>query len=324
MHVIEARNVNGASSIGLRYLWEHGFSEGSRNGPVLVAATPVTTVYQRPMERVLLCPVRDANPFFHLMEALWMMGGRNDVSWPLYFDSHFADYSDDGKTIHGAYGNRWFNHFGLDQIGTIIEELRSNRQSRCCVLTMWSPADDLGRSGKDFPCNTHVYFASRGGRLDMTVCNRSNDIVWGTYGANAVHMSILHELIATAANFEMGCYYQVSNNYHLYTDVVPLAELPLRSTSAAFHDAYSRGELTSLPLIGTTYEEWREDLLLFFFYFSNKPIYRNAFFAYTATPMMNAWVARKSMEGDGLLYARDIEAPDWRKACIEWILRRRK
>ena len=81
---------------------------------------------------------------------------------------------------------------------------------------------------KDKPCNTHIYFQVRrersfqGGKnthddyLDMTVCCRSNDIIMGAYGANAVHLSILQEYIAASVGVYVGRYYQFSNNYHMY------------------------------------------------------------------------------------------------------------
>ena len=45
----------------------------SRNGPVLVIEEPVTVCYENPNERVLFNTRRDANPFFHLFESLWML-----------------------------------------------------------------------------------------------------------------------------------------------------------------------------------------------------------------------------------------------------------
>ena len=331
MHVITARNVNSAYAQGLHHMAEVGEYADSRNGAVLVAPTPVTTVYQRPTERVIFCPLRDANPFFHLMEALWMMAGRRDVAWPSLFNSRFVKYSDDGATLHGAYGHRWRHFFGVDQVDQVIAELRSNPQSRRCVLAMWSPFEDLGMEGKDLPCNTHVYFAARGGRLDMTVCNRSNDIVWGAYGANAVHMSMLHELVAHAAGCEVGTYYQVSNNYHLYTDVVSAAELRSLAESAALHDYYAQGRVATIPLIGTNYADWMADLHAFLDYWgapdwvpAHMPVYRNSFFATTATPMIRAWWQRKNKWEYGSYEARNIKAPDWQLACTQWILRRKQ
>ena len=51
----------------------------------------------------------------------------------------------------------------------------------------------------------------------MTVSNRSNDIIWGTFGANAVHMSMLHEYVASALMLHVGKYTQISDSFHAYT-----------------------------------------------------------------------------------------------------------
>src|ERR1035441_9362085 len=125
MKVIEARNVNDALVQGLEYLIAYGVPEGSRNGPVLVAPGPVTTVYRKPLERVLYSATRDANPFFHAMEAIWMLAGRNDLKWPMQFNKNFGAYSDDGVTLRGAYGYRWHSWFGYDQLNIIIDELKT-------------------------------------------------------------------------------------------------------------------------------------------------------------------------------------------------------
>jgi hypothetical protein len=52
----------------------------------------------------------------------------------------------------------------------------------------------------------------------MTVFNRSNDLIWGCCGANAVHFPILQEYMASRIGIEMGIYWQVSNNLHLYME----------------------------------------------------------------------------------------------------------
>ena len=120
MKVIHARNAHEALHKGLQYMAVHGIARESRNGPVLVAPVPVVTVYQRPTERVVFWPERDANPWLHLMEALWMIGGRQDVAFPAYFAKQMLEYSDDGKLLHGAYGFRWRHHFGFDQLDDIL------------------------------------------------------------------------------------------------------------------------------------------------------------------------------------------------------------
>lgn len=248
MYVIRSRNVNQALSMGYDYLLHHGLPEESRVGPVLVAPHPVTTVYTRPRERVLFSAVRDANPFFHLAEAIWMLLGRADARFLDYFVHDFGSrFAEADGLIHGAYGRRWRGHFypvnlsldtpstglPMDQLQKIVEELKNNNQSRQAVLAMWDPEVDLGAVVRDKPCNTHVYFRVRGERgdinhgngnvsdyddreLDMTVCCRSNDIIMGAYGANVVHFSILQEFLAASIGIKVGTYSQVSNNYHLY------------------------------------------------------------------------------------------------------------
>ncbi|MDI9335930.1 MAG: thymidylate synthase [Gammaproteobacteria bacterium] len=226
MHLIQARNVNEALFQGLTWLQSDGVRCASRNGWVLRSPVPVCTVYQQPRERILWAHLRDANPFFHFLESLWMLAGSNQVSFPAHYAKQIQAYSDDGETLLGAYGHRWRQHFGYDQLDLIVHEVKRDPSTRRCVLSMWDGHSDLqasvhgyqGSVVKDVPCNTEVYFDVLDGVLNMTVCNRSNDIVWGTYGANAVHFSILLEYMACRMGLQPGVYYQMSNNFHLYLE----------------------------------------------------------------------------------------------------------
>lgn len=254
MYTINCRNVHEGLVKGLDYLFRHGVQRGSRNGPVFQSPEPVTTVYEYPLERVVFWPERDANPFFHLYESLWMLAGRNDVGPLLPYAQNMAAFSDDGVTLHGAYGCRWRKWFSqeymgankvpLDQLAVIGEALRKNNEDRRCVLQMWDVETDLGRSGKDVPCNTMATFqVSTSGRLDLVVFNRSNDIVWGAYGANAVHMAFLLEYMALITGYPVGTYSQVSVNYHGYLNTME----PLRGLMENFRPLYSVSQTIDNP-----------------------------------------------------------------------------
>lgn len=236
----------------------------SRNGNVLVLGEPVTITYTHPRERVLFNPARDANPFFHLYESLWMLAGRNDVESVAYYAKQMREYSDDGETLNGAYGYRWRGQYltieteippskkfpygcresevkRIDQLDILVDHLKAQPESRRAVLQMWNVEDDLlkidgcrcnppcrdridyscgKRESRDVCCNLSVMFSLRdvigdcskssdGGhtwnsvygsnkppeclacktvaclpKLDMTVTNRSNDLLWGMLGAN--------------------------------------------------------------------------------------------------------------------------------------------
>lgn len=325
--VISVRNVNAALFEGLRYLAEHGVEENSRNGAVLVAPGPVVTEYAKPRERVLLHFARDANPFFHLFEALWMLAGRNDLGFLLQLNKRMREYSDDGgKTMNGAYGFRWLHYFRHNQLATAIRTLREEPNTRRVVVAMWdATSDQLNSTSRDLPCNTHIYFDRRGGRLNMTVCNRSNDIYWGAYGANAVHFSILQEYIAAAVEVPVGTYYQFSNNYHLYTDIIdPRKPHPLLQF---WETRYSQGIVQPFPLVQTSIDEWFTDLVHFMWcahasVITSAKEYRDPFFRGVVTPMYNGWFKRRRKLGGWTDDLASIEASDWRAACLEWTERR--
>ena len=238
-HII-VDNVRQAYAEALPRVHSLGDREESRNGPVFVMPGPLVTSYRRPDQRVLVDPARDANPYFHLMEALWMLAGRRDVESLMRYNSGMKKYSDDGVTFHGAYGWRWRSHFAerreqegigmtvrrIDQLEEIVRLLRENRADRRIVLQMWDPVTDLGQDGLDFPCNNLCYFRVRDDALDMTITCRSNDMLWGGYGANAVHFSVLQEFVAAMVGVRVGEMHQISNNAHLYEATLPPA-LPL-------------------------------------------------------------------------------------------------
>jgi thymidylate synthase len=164
-----------------------------------------------------------------------MLAGRNDVDSVAYYAKQMREYSDDGKTLNGAYGYRWrkakTNVLGsgvddgivydeIDQLAVIVNHLKAQTESRRAVLQMWNVEDDLlkigsdldfmrGKESKDVCCNLSVMFAVRKvntgpgdygdeyrSYLDMTVTNRSNDLIWGLLGANFVHFTILQEYMA--------------------------------------------------------------------------------------------------------------------------------
>lgn len=333
MHTIQARNVNDALPAALRLLRDQGYQEESRNGPVMVSRFPVTTMYGQPTERVCLWPQRDANPFFHLFESLWMLAGRNDVEYPMKFASGMKKYSDDGRVFWGAYGFRWRHWFGYDQLKAAITELKENPKSRRVVVQMWDGDLDFNKAtsgGLDVPCNMAIHFQIVEGKLNMSVFNRSNDIIWGAYGANVVHMSILQEYMAAAIGVPVGFYWQVSNNWHAYLETLEKCAEIADEWDPLGGDPYSWRECRPFPLVGNgDINIWDQDLTMFL----DDPYavgFRFPFFRKICTPMYAAFQAWKENEGDAK-YAVPLEIlqqmpddNDWRGAADQFIILRRE
>lgn len=327
MIVFDVRNVGQALPAAMAAAAWQASPRDSRNGPVLVFPSPVTTVYRKPEERVVFWAERDANPFFHFFEGLWMLAGRNDVGYLTKFVKRMKDFSDDGKTFHAAYGHRWRRHFGRDQVDMIIGRLRRDPEDRRSVLQIWSMKDDLDRTSKDLPCNTQAVFQRNvHGHLDMTVYNRSNDLILGAYGANAVHFSMLQEYMARSIGCEMGSYWQVSANFHAYTEHFDRLYRQMQSNPQHTHDPYSDG-LKTYPMMSTDQATWDQDLVMFM----EEPGcvgFRDHFFRRVAVPMWHAHLAYRTETGlygcdSALEIIQQCRAEDWRLACTEWLRRRR-
>ena len=316
MHTIHARNVSDAFVGGMKLLYEEGVERESRAGIVLEYPTCVSTTYAKPWERVLFNPVRDANPFFHLMDSLWMMRGEQDVKTLVRYNKRMDDYSDDGEIFHGAYGYRWRKHFCqnyrvLDQVDIIVRRLGRDPDDRRCVLQMWDAPHDLNVNKVDIPCNTHVYFKIREQKLHMTVCCRSNDIIWGAYGANAVQFSILQQYIADRLEIEMGPYVQISDSFHAYKDIfdayrIPEEGLPYRSREPYDDFTNTRFTISRYPLEG------------------DATFYRSDFYKNLIEPMTRAWDHWKKGKWQFALdtIKSDMLVQDWQQACIIWLERR--
>jgi len=219
--IITGWDINEIFPEAIKLMNMFGGKRPSRNGDTLEIG-PVITNYMRPHRRVLFHQTRNANPFFHLFESLWMLAGRDDAQSLNYFINDFgARYSDDGTKIRGsAYGVRWRSWFHHDQLQRVIAALKANPDDRRQVITQWDPVSDVAVIGdsKDVPCNLMCLPYIRHGRLDLTVFCRSNDILFGCYGGNAVHFSFLLEYLAEQIGVKMGSYTQISNSWHVYLD----------------------------------------------------------------------------------------------------------
>lgn len=373
MEIIRARNVNDAYAHGLELLRKYGARTSSRAGEVLVTPFPVMTVYSHPWERVLFDVKRDANPFFHMMEALWMLAGRDDATWLDQFVKDFsARFGEEDGTQHGAYGHRWRDAFGFDQLNVVVERLRQHPNDRQCVIQMWDCSsdrvsvyegdipttgqNDLLGNWKDRPCNTHIYLRVRGLSeiekwkklesmgvrrnpaernldgsdyhlmnavddlrvLDMTVCCRSNDIVWGAYGANAVHFSVLQEYLAARIGVGIGTYYQFSNNYHVYTNIFEKLDGNLIA-----HQPYEN-ELIKASTLVTQPEDFDVELSQWMADPSHRgQNYQNEFFSKVASPMFDAykfWREKRVVDARRMLATMPV--CDWRLAAEQWLARR--
>lgn len=330
MHVIRADNIRDAFYYALQRVLDYGESEDTRIGKAFVIPEPIAIQYLNPKQHVLLDKWRDANPFFHLMEAMWMLAGREDSAFlDNYIRGFGSQYAQNG-IVPDAYGYRWRYALGFDQLEVIIAQLRETPTTRQAVLQMWG-AGRIDLCAPEFkPCNLTACFLIRQGKLDMTVYNRSNDLVLGCCGANAVHFPIMQEYVATKVGIEMGHYWQVTNNLHLYAEHY---DKLMPYMNEIFNGHLLEYQQTQQLMSNSDYFD--EDLATTMDYLDMlhigepEPGYlgniSNPFLTSVVVPMAVAYKSYRNHDMEGAFDAvKRVTADDWRIAGKEWLERRIK
>jgi len=207
-----ARNVNEALFEGLQALFRRGRDVTVR-GQKTIELDDVLFIISNPLERCIFLTGRNDNIFAKVAETLWVLAGRNDIKWLSHYLPRAADFSDDGETWRGGYGPRLRGN--PDQVMQCVNILTKDPESRRAVMTIFDPKLDYVDS-KDIPCHLAIHWLIRDGFLNMKVFQRSSDIWWGFSATNTFEWSVLHQLMASWLNVQVGTLAYFISSLHLY------------------------------------------------------------------------------------------------------------
>ena len=118
---------------------------------------------KNPRTRMINHELRNVSISFAIGEWLWHMEGRNDLKMIQYYAPSYYKYSDDGKTLNGAYGPRI-----KKSLTKIVETLKKDPDSRRAVVPIYGK-EDAGLDSNDIPCTIGFQFLIRNNKLDMIV-----------------------------------------------------------------------------------------------------------------------------------------------------------
>lgn len=178
-----------------------------------------------PRTRLLQNNIRNLSIPFAIAEWLWCMKGSNQLDMIQYYAPSYYKYSDDGTSLHGAYGPRL-----ITELSKIISLLQNDPDSRRALIPIYS-SRDVGLSSKDIPCTSNIQFFIREGSLDMFVHMRSNDIYLGL-PYDVFNFTMLQEYMANKLNLRLGKYTHVVNSFHVYEAQISKVQKIARSDSA--------------------------------------------------------------------------------------------
>ena len=115
--------------------------------------------------------------------------------------------------VHYTYGQRLRAHDGIDQIQSMIDQLKGALYSRRAVACTWRVAEDHDNNLS--PCLDLVQALVQGKKLYLTAYFRSNDM-YRAWPENAFALRKLQKMIADGVECELGDLVIISNSAHIY------------------------------------------------------------------------------------------------------------
>lgn len=130
-------------------------------------------------------------------------------------DEEFArQYGDLGP----VYGHQWRNFEGVDQLAQVVDDIKTNPDSRRLIVSAWNPKDIpvMAKSGLP-PCHSLFQFYVSEGRLSCQLYQRSADVFLGV-PFNIASYAALTMMIAQVTGLQLGDFVHSFGDVHLYTN----------------------------------------------------------------------------------------------------------
>lgn len=181
-----------------------------------------------------------------VLELLWFLRGDTHVQ---YLQDHKVSIWDEWATaeqtarfgrptgeLGPVYGHQWRNFGataladgqyaadGVDQISWLINEIKTNPDSRRLIVSGWNPkeANQVALP----PCHTLFQFFVQDGKLSCQLYQRSADIFLGV-PFNIASYALLTQMVAQVCGLGIGEFIWTGGDCHLYNNHLEQAELQL-------------------------------------------------------------------------------------------------
>ncbi|QCZ94639.1 thymidylate synthase [Salinimonas iocasae] len=179
-------------------------------------------------------------------ELLWFLKGETNIRYlkengVSIWDEWATDEGELGP-VYGAQWRSWPTPDGgtIDQIAQVIEQIKTNPDSRRLIVSAWNPAvlPDTSISPKENaaqqrqalpPCHTLFQFYVLEGRLSCQLYQRSGDIFLGV-PFNIASYALLTMMVAQVCDLEPGDFIHTLGDAHLYVNHLEQADTQLSRT----------------------------------------------------------------------------------------------
>jgi thymidylate synthase len=176
-------------------------------------------------------------------ELLWFLKGDTNTQYlkdnGVRIWDEWADENGDLGPVYGFQWRNWPNANGasVDQVKQVVEQLKTNPNSRRIIISAWNPSDlpdetispqqnvKEGRMALA-PCHAFFQFYVSDGKLSCQLYQRSADIFLGV-PFNIASYALLTLMLAQVCDLEPGDFVHTLGDAHLYTNHQEQVELQL-------------------------------------------------------------------------------------------------
>ena len=193
-----------------------------------------------------------------IIELLWFLKGDTNIKYLKDNKvSIWDEWADENGDLGPVYGKQWRswaapNGQTIDQIQWVLDEIRTNPNSRRLIVSAWNPADVNEMALP--PCHCLFQFNVMDGRLNCQLYQRSADVFLGV-PFNIASYALLTLMMARATGLEPGEFVHSFGDAHLYLNHVEQAELQLTRTPRPLPQMIMNPDKTDL--FGWEYDDFR-------------------------------------------------------------------
>lgn len=250
----------------LRHIMKNGTQKGDRTGTGTISTFGYQMRFDL-SEGFPLCTTKKVHVPAAIHELVWFVQGDTNIrylcqnkvriwnEWPFTnylrksgLEDQYPRYSEEWKgkmkefvqqviddeefaatwgELGPVYGKQWRDFNGIDQLEWVVNEIKTNPNSRRLIVSAWNPPEieEMAKAGLP-PCHTLYQFYVRDGKLSCQLYQRSADSFLGV-PFNIASYALLTMMVAQVCDLEPGEFVHTFGDAHLYNNHLEQAELQL-------------------------------------------------------------------------------------------------
>ena len=168
-----------------------------------------------------------------IYELLWFLRGETNIQYlqdaGVTIWDEWADEQGELGPVYGSQWRAWPRPDGttIDQIGQLIEQIKTNPSSRRLIVSAWNVADVENMALP--PCHAFFQFYVSDGKLSCQLYQRSADAFLGV-PFNIASYALLLMMVAQVTGLAVGEFVHSFGDLHLYQNHIEQARLKLSRT----------------------------------------------------------------------------------------------